>query len=549
MINHSDRDYENLFDEKRISAARKRAEEKYRDLTSDEIEYFRRKCKSDLFFLCSGPLEYDLLSTNLHGHLCRWMMQNRGERYKLQLLPRDHYKSTVITIADSIQMALPNVAGLTEYPYTLGPNIKILLAHEIREKAGDFLFEIAAAFTRKELMLALFSECIPSKNLQKINKWELELPRQEHHRESTFETLGSGSASQGGHYHHLKLDDIFGDEARDSDTVRKRILKWFNGTSSLLTRPKLDGWDLTGTRYSFDDVYSHAIKRYGIKEEGSVLNCIDQRTLEKHLGGLLKVYARGMIEDGELIFPEENDWEFVRILRKDPIHWASQYANNPLEGGLSEFIWPLKFYNVDLKGNLIVFTGDESFKRRLTDLDICIFCDPSMGEKESSDPTGIIVTGVDQRNNIFVLETIKKRLRPPEFIDTLYRLNLKYRPRVIAIEEVNFSGIYRYWIEDKSQATQVFLPIRSYKVKSRQKIGRIRKLSHFFSASQILVHEGMMDLRDEYERFPLGEDEHLLDALAQGPDFWRRGVSRADMESQKRREEEILDERSVLTGY
>lgn len=549
----SDADFDDLVSEEKITERRKEADETFKDISESMYQNIRRRMKNDLFFLM-GMLGNDLISPNLHGHLCRWLAGNRGTQWKMILLPRNHYKSTTLTVSDSVQMALPNVAGLQDYPYTLGPNVKILIGHEVREKASSFLFKIAKAFTSSPSLLFFFPECVPSKRIHRVNKWELELPRDEHHEVATFSTIGAGSAAQGGHYNWLKLDDLVGEEARDSETVMKTILTWFDNVNSLLTRPMLDGWDLIGTRWAFSDVYSHAMTRYGIDIEGSFIRCIPDKEVEKHKDGSLRVYARGMIEDGELIFPEENTWKFVNILRKNPIVWASQYANNPIESGLNSFSWPLKFYNVDLRNNITVFTGDESIPSlRLNpsrDLDICVFCDPSMGESSAADPTGIVVTGVDQKNNIFLLETVSKRLKPPELVDELYRLHFKYRPRVIAIEEVNFSAIYRYWIEDKADRTRTYLPIHPYKPGSkRSKAKRILALAHFFASGQVYIAEAMHAFRDEYEQYPLGNHEHLLDALAQGPDFWEKGVNRGRIEEQERYMENYLEERSVTTGY
>lgn len=259
-----DNELESLFDEKEINKHRRNAEEHYKDFTSDDIEYFRKRCKSDLFFLANGPLEYTLLSPRLHGNVAKWYERTRGSQYRLMLLPRDHFKSTLGTVVDSVQMALPNTAGIQEHPYSLGPNVKTLIAHEVAKTATKFLFEISAAFTRKELLMALFPECIPTKNYHRINQYELELPRTEHHKEATFSTIGAGGSAQGGHYHWLKLDDIIGQDARESETVMRRTVDWFDNVNSLLTRPKLDGWDLIGTRWAYSDVYSHAMEIYGI---------------------------------------------------------------------------------------------------------------------------------------------------------------------------------------------------------------------------------------------------------------------------------------------
>ncbi len=543
-------DLYDLFEPKALRKAKKEAEAKARDWSSGDIEFLRRRCKNDLFFLCAGPLEYTRLSPTFHGDLTGWIQRQWGAQYRLLLLARGHYKTTVETIGDSIQMALPNVSESPHHPYCLGTNVKILIAHEVRETAADFLYEITAAFTKKPMLMALFPECVPRRNVERLNKWQLELPRTEHPKEATFSTIGSGGAAQGGHYNWLKLDDLVGEKARDSETIMGRTLTWFDNINSLLTELEVDGWTLTGTRWAYSDVYSHAMERYGLDVENSVTNCLSPKDIERNAQGLLRVYARGAIERGKPVFSEQFSLEKLRVLRKNKLVWAAQYANNPMESGLQEFVWPLKFYNVDSGGNIKVHTGDSSFKRYKSDLDICVFTDPSMGETKTADETGIVVTGTDRRSNIFILETVKKRLRPPEYIDELYRLNFKYRPRVMTIEEVNFSGIYKYWLDDKSKETRVHLPIRPYKPgNQRTKDGRIRGLAHLFASGQVYCFEGMHDFRDEYEQFPMGKGKHLLDALAQGPEFWQDGVSESDIEHQMEVANEVINSRSILTGY
>lgn len=545
-------EYGDLFDADSIKLARKEAEEKARDWSSDDIAMLRRKCKNDLFFLARGPLEYTELSPKFHGHLTGWMAQTRNAQYRMELLPRGHYKSTLSTISESIQMALPNDAGILEHPYCLGPNVTLLISHEVRERAADFLYEIAAGFTRKPGMLALYPELIPSKNVQRINKWQLELPRDEFPKEATFNTIGAGGAAQGGHFHWLKLDDIIGEKARDSETIMRTNLNWFDNILSLLGASSLevDGFDLTGTRWAYSDTYSHAMDRYGIDVENSVLNCIGEKEIEKFKGGMLNVYARGAIENEVPVFEEQFSLKRLAVLRKNRLVWAAQYANNPQESGLNEFPWRLKFYNTDNRDNIVVFTGDGSFRRHQNELDIVVLTDPSMGETPGADETGIMVVGVDFRFNIFILETIKKRLLPPAYVDELFRLHFKYTPRAITIEEVNFSAIYKYWIEEKSTNMGVYPPIRAYKPgNQRSKPARVRGLSHLFSAGQVYCHEQMHDFRDEYEQFPMGKGYHLLDALAQGPEFWQKGLSQNELDHQKAIVDDIMNDRSAVTGY
>lgn len=543
-----------LSDESRITGVRRKAEKEYSSLGSNQITYLRKRAKNDLYFLAHGILGYNLLSPKLHGSLCRWIHLTDGERYRMILKPRGHYKSTVATISDSVRISLPNDAGLVTHPHTLGPNVKILLGHEVKESASRFLFEITRAFVDNPLMMALFPECIPSSRVQRINKFELELPREEGHKEPTFDTIGAGGAAQGRHYNWLKLDDIIGEDARDSETVMGRVIDWFDNVNSLLTRLAIDGFDLIGTRWSYADVYQHAIEKYGLNRELSVLNAYDPSELEKFHEGKLATYVRGAIEKGQPIFPEEFALEDLELIRRNRKVWAAQYANNPRDAEMTEFdpAW-LKYYNVS-GDKLVVFSGEDSWSINKWNLDITVFCDPSMGESRTSDESGIVVTGVDKKSNIFILETIRKRLRPPDLVDLLFELQFKWAPRAISIEEVAFSAIYKYWIEEKSRELRVTPNVVPYKPRKggnsrKSKSGRVRALTHYFAAGQVYILSGMHEFLDEYEWFPMVPNYHLLDALAQGPELWNPGLSEDDLEDFKRAEEKVLADRSSVTGY
>jgi len=541
-----------LLDDTRLYKSREAADEERKELDDSAVTYLRRRAKSDLFFLCTAILGYELLSIDLHGHYCNWLERTRGERYRMSLKPRGHYKTTTNTISDSIQMALPNDAGVQEYPYTLGPNIKILLSHENRESASRFLFEITAAFAHNPLMMALFPELVPTKRLQRMNKWELDLPRDINWKEPTFDTIGVAGAAQGRHFHHLKLDDLVGEDARDSVTVMGRTNDWFDNVNSLLTRIKFDGWDLTGTRWSDSDTYGHALKKFGMRFDKSFVTVYSESELDRINEGLLAVYARGALESGVPIFPEEFPLEDLNVIRKNPVVWAAQYANNPRESGLTEFRTPwLKFYNAGPQGRITIFTGDESRNIYPRELDICIFADPSMGETERSDESGIIVTGTDKRLNIFVLETIKERLIPPEFVAKLFELYTKYYPRLVSIEDVNFSGTFKYWMAEKQRETHQHMNIVPYKPGSKKsKIARVRGLTNYFAAGQIYIQEGMHELRDEFEAFPLDpKNMHLLDALAHGPQLWVPGLGEEQYDQYAEVVDSLSQHRSKVTGY
>ena len=534
--------------DKSISTARKAAEQEYRDLTTDQLRSLRIRAKTDLYFLAKGILGYELLSPRLHGSLCRWLEKTRGEQYRLLMLPRGHYKSTVSTISESIQTALPDLVGDQPYPWSLGPDVKLLLAHETRESASRFLFEIAEAFLRKPLMLALFSDLVPNRREHRINKWELDLPCVgARDKEPTFDTIGAGAAAQGRHYNRIKLDDLMGEAARDSDTVMKTLLLWFDNVNSLLTRPRFDGWDLVGTRWSFKDTYSHAMEIYGLHLDNSMIRCFDHNEFEP---GVLAAYARGAVEHDRPIFPEEFTMEFLNRIKKNPRVYAAQYANNPRESGLNEFEpgW-LKFYNRS-DYLLYIFEGDRTRKVNVWNLDRCILLDPSMGESKESDESGFVVTGTDVDGNIYILETVKERLKPPELIDKLFELHAKWRPRVVSIEDVVFSGVFAFWFEDKCRELSIFPNVHRYKPGSkRSKRARILGMGNYFASGQVYMAEDMHQFREEYEWFGIVDSEHLLDAFAQGPEVWQFTQSLEEAIDAERLVQNLMHQRDATTGY
>lgn len=541
-------EWNRLLDKDNLKRRRHDAETQYRDLSQDEIAYFRKKAKNDLWFLAYGLLEYDLLSPKLHGSVCNWLRDTRDAQYRTLLLPRGHYKTTVATISETVQMALPNETGTEAHPYHLGPNAKILLAHENRESAARFLIEVGQAFLEKPAMLAFFPELIPDRREQRINKWEIELPRDKHHKEPTFDTIGAGGAAQGRHYHHIKLDDIIGKKARQSDTVMGRTIDWFDNINSLLTRPRHDGWDLIGTRWAFSDVYSHALDKYGVNFPDSVIRAM---SLDELQPGKLRAYIRSAIEEGRPIFPEEFSMDFFEDIRESPKVWAAQYANNPREGGMLTFNPnALNYYNVVDPSRIAVMDGRSRRLIKLRNLDIVILIDPSVGESEEADESGIIVTGTDENLNIFVLETVKERLTPPQLIDKMVKMYRKWRPRVLSIEEVAFSATYKYWFMDECKRLNIQPNIHKYKRPSKKKKeAEIEGLAPYISAGQVYILQGMHDLRTEIEQFPLTDSEHLLDALSQGPEVWQEGLGRERWDEFRRAEQKIQDRRSKVTGY
>jgi len=524
--------WNNLLDENNINLARKQGEKKYDHMSSEDYHALRHLAKTNLFFLAKGILGYNQLSETLHYHYCKWIERTAWEQFRIQLMPRSHFKTTC-NLSESIQTALP-ACGLPELPYPsdLGTNVRILLGHEAHAGAVRFLYEVTQHFTDNPVLMGLFPECIPSPRVQRMNNFELELPRSGHWAEPTFDTIGCGGRSQGRHYNKIKLDDIFGDKARDSKAERDSTIQWFDNIQSFLVWLSKDHIDLIGTRYSLDDVYAHAMRVYGPK-------------MIKYIRRIEEVNPKtGQLEP---IFPEKFTPESLAILRKNSKVWAAQYVNDP-HAGMAEFDpkWK-RYFNFLGKDRVCAFTADTKLPTTyfIRDLDRVILIDPSV-----TGTPGICVTATDERQRVFVLDAIKKFMRPPEFIELLFQLVQKWNPRTVSIENVIFSAVYEPWIKREMQMRNIRFNIYPYiPPKNKIKFERVKGLSQYFAAGQIFFHEGLVDLDWEYDNFGATDDYHLLDALAQGMEVWRAGGQTKWFEHVHKLEEQMMNDRDFVTGY
>lgn len=495
-----------LLDEERLKSARKQAENKAAELSSEEWKKMRVLAKTDLFFLAYSILGYTKLSVNLHGAVCTWMKENEKARFREILLPRGHFKSTLVTIADSIRLALPNDSNANIWPECLGTDIRILLSHETHTSASNlFLGPIINHFLGNPLLMALFPECVPDPKKHRINKNELELPRTSFWGEPTFDTLGQGGRAQGRHYNKIKLDDIIGDKARDSTVEMQAAKNWLDNIESLFSTFRLDSFDLVGTRWSYDDVYSHAHQTYG-------------QDLAKYIRPVEELNPETKLK--ESIFPEEFPPEELVRLRKKPRIWNAQYLNDPSQSGNGFSKEWLQYYYYINKVKISHFAGlrRENVTHLINELDIIFLIDPAPDNE-----SGFVITGTNTRMRTFILEANKHNWTPPDFVKFLFEKVVQYRPRLVVIEEVLFSKLYKHYWQSQMQLRNVKFRVEGCKTGNKDKGDRIYGLSTLFEDGSLVANEGHEDFLEEYRQFGNVKPDnlHLLDALCQGIGRWR----------------------------
>lgn len=445
-------------------------------------------------------------------------------------MPRSGRKTTYVTQADAIQIALPDDLGTAPYPRNLGPDVRLCIVHESDRMASRILGFITQHFMGNETLKFLFPEIMPGPQ-QRNNTNELELRRSQKWSEPTFDTMGVGTRAQGRHYNRLKLDDIYGTEARDSKIVRERTIQWFDELDPFLVKVSTDGFDIAGTRYAFDDVYAHAFNKYGDDLPRYV------KSAEEYREGKWQSYCEELLPMASM-----------KYLKKNRKLWVSNYLNKPDDREESELqpSWLRYWEKLDAR-RIVAFTGTERLVRDIDELDKLIIIDPAL-----NGDAGYIVTGTDyisNKPNIFVLQA-ERGIWPPEVLwKKVLNDVMKYAPRAVVIEDVLFSALYKNYFESEMRHVGIRFTILPAKTKQVEKDARVRGLAPYFESGQIYLNTEQTALLTEYNQFGLGDSYHVLDALAHGPKFWRSSVNREVIQRQREAEKKFMLNRDPITGY
>lgn len=150
------------------------------------------------------------------------------------------------------------------------------------------------------------------------------------------------------------------------------------------------------------------------------------------------------------------------------------------------------------------------------ELDVVITCDPAISERSSACRSAIVAVGMSPYRKMFVLDYwVGRQGDPAKLIETILDMAWTWQPRVIGIESVAFQAAMEPFTLRAMAERGVNYPLIMLKPdRNERKQQRILSMQPFFRAGQIYIQSGMLDLIEEYETFPLGKTQDLLDALA-----------------------------------
>lgn len=457
--------------------------------------YFRRLCREDLFFL----LWYGLGRADIWH---QWLLDRCNEVHTepnecLDLWSREHYKSTIITFAQSIQDILTS-HGENPDPKWGGREATIGIFSVTRPIAKGFLRQIKNELAGNAVLKELFPDILYDNPDKESPKWSeddgLRVKRKSNPKEETVEAWGivDGQPTSK-HFLICVYDDLVTEKSVTTPEMIEKTNRQWEMSINLGTEGGKRRY--VGTIYHFNDTY----------------RLMQQR-------GIVKVRKYPCTIDGtpkgDPVLKSRKEIE-MKYRSMGAYTFASQMLLNPVADSLMGFKreWIKYFHNGDGQG-----------------MNIYIIFDPANEKKKTSDYTAALVIGLATDGNYYLLDINRDRLSLTQRADLLFRLHRKWKTVCkgvrVGYEQYGMQADIQH-IKDRQERENYRFDILELGG-NMPKNDRIKRLIPIFEQGHVYVpatcfktdYQGktqdLVDvfLNEEYDSFPVPVHDDMLDCMA-----------------------------------
>lgn len=439
------------------------------DIEQEKIAELGRK---DLLFFNKHILGYKDITEEVHGEWQKFKEESK-KKFKLILVPREHFKTSYFTIGETVQDLIIN------------PNVRILLTNATLGNAQSFLREIKEHIEKNQKLHYYYPEtCNWAEQAAKWTEKQIIIPRTRVSKEPTIETTGVGGNLVSQHYDKIKLDDLVNLENSATRLQSEKVIEYFKYCLSLLET----GGELLviGTRWTYFELYQYILDE--LKEDFDILIKDCWRDKEKKIP----------------YFPEKFTVEHLDTLKRvqGSYIFSCQYQNSP----------------VDVETAIFKKSYFQYYEKLPDILYITTTVDPNLSEKLKANFGVILTLGQDLRGNLYVLDIIRQKMNPYTLINRMLYTKLKWKPVVIGVEENALQKTLKYFFDEVLSNRGVDLPIAPIKIDNQKsKEMRIAALQPLFENKRIFFpknHLHTKDLEEELIKFPLARTDDIVDALS-----------------------------------
>lgn len=401
------------------------------------------------------------------------LISNKDNRRVGVIAPRGHAKST------TVDMTYPLWAGCFEQEEF------VVIISDTYTQAAEFINALKDEFENNPKIKWLFGN-------MKGDDWqdgEFVLSNG-----IKYAAKGSGMKIRGIRHRHTRptlmiFDDIENDENIKSAEQRQKLYHWF--TKAAIPALARGGRAVViGTILHFDSLVNKVMKQQDIFKSWQTR----------------VFYAITTDEDGaeHALWPEHRSLEKLKSMRDNPndqefvgsIAFAQEYQHKPFseEDAIVKPDW--------IKECEPSQAPDE-YSRQARVLTV----DPAASERQTADPTAMIVADLGADGNVYVRAIRNQRTSPSITAETIQNLYETYQPQVVGIEQGALGLVFRDLLAG--------LPVIGLKP-DKDKVRRLLAVSRFFEAGKVFLVRDIQNgqaLREQLIEFPKGTHDDMVDAI------------------------------------
>ena len=436
------------------------------------LAIFKRRENIHLFGWFIARPYFSLETPPFHKEILD-LISNKDNRRVGVIAPRGHAKST------TVDMTYPLWAGCFEQEEF------VVIISDTYTQAAEFINALKDEFENNPKIKWLFGN-------MKGDDWqdgEFVLSNG-----IKYAAKGSGMKIRGIRHRHTRptlmiFDDIENDENIKSAEQRQKLYHWF--TKAAIPALARGGRAVViGTILHFDSLVNKVMKQQDIFKSWQTR----------------VFYAITTDEDGteHALWPEHRSLEKLKSMRDNPndqefvgsIAFAQEYQHKPFseEDAIIKPDW--------IKECEPSQAPDE-YSRQVRVLTV----DPAASERQTADPTAMIVADLGADGNVYVRAIRNQRTSPSITAETIQNLYETYQPQVVGIEQGALGLVFRDLLAG--------LPVIGLKP-DKDKVRRLLAVSRFFEAGKVFLVKDIQNgqaLREQLIEFPKGTHDDMVDAI------------------------------------
>lgn len=381
------------------------------------------------------------------------------------------------------------------------PDLQVIACSYGDALARDFSYKVQERIRTADYEL-LFPKTRLRPGKESIDMWRLDKT------DGQYIAAGVGGPITGKGGNALIIDDPFKNrEEADSALVRQAVHAWYTSTAYTRLAPG-GGVLIMHTRWHDDDLAGRLLDEMRVAEKQAQENGAWPEDADRWE---IVSYPAIAVEDekhrkvGQALHPERYKLsDLLKIKRTlGPRDWSALYQQNPVpdEGGYFSNEHIVYYDNAPQIDSLAVYGSG----------------DLAISKKESADHTVLMIAGLDQNDDLWLLDMVRGRFDSMEIIQHLFALDKQYGVKLWGIEEGQITTALGPFIEKRMREERKFLNIEPMKLRKQDKETRARAIQGRMRQGKVRIPRNApwtTQLITEMLKFPNAVQNDCVDAVA-----------------------------------